>query len=83
MGVKACALTAENVSNDPQLVSRVAEGNYEAIFMPPEFASNNNENFVKLLESTTLRSRIMWLVVDDGHKVHDWLVQFYVKNLSD
>lgn len=56
------------------MVGRVAEGAYQVIFIAPEFVSLENPQCVRILKSTSLRSRIIGLVVDEGHSVHNWLV---------
>lgn len=53
-------------------MTRVADGHYEAIYMAPEFISVDNENFMKLLRSDVLRNRIIGLIADEGHSIHNW-----------
>lgn len=77
LGIKACALNAQTMEDDPELLFRAARGEYEAVFVTPEFIRADNLNFMKLLgtngkRSSVFRIRLIAIVIDESHLVFHW-----------
>lgn len=65
------------MANDPGLLDRAARGEYEAVFLTPEFIRADNPNFIKLLglggrRYSAFRNRLMAVVIDESHLVFHW-----------
>ena len=77
LGIKACALNSKAMENDSQLLDRAAGGEYEAVFVTPEFIRADNSKFIKLLgfsgkRCSAFRKRLMAVVIDESHLVFHW-----------
>lgn len=77
LGIKACALNAKSLEADGDLLNRASRGEYQAVFVTPEFIRAENGNFVKLLglrrkTYTSFKLRCIAVIVDESHLVFHW-----------
>ena len=78
-GIKACALDSASLKDDPGLLIRAARGEYEVVFVTPEFIRADNPRFLRLTGHNTKQKSLFHLgitaiVVDESHLVFHWLV---------
>lgn len=65
------------MQNEPELLDQAARGEYEAVFVTPEFIRADNPNFMKLLglsgrRFSPFRNKLMRVVIDESHLVFHW-----------
>jgi superfamily II DNA helicase RecQ len=72
LGIKAVAINMASSQQDTGLIDRVLNGQFELVFVSPEWCVPHNTKFQALTGSATFRKRIGGIVVDEAHLVHGW-----------
>jgi superfamily II DNA helicase RecQ len=72
LGIKACALHMTGTIANPGLIQRIREGQYEMVYVSPEWCVISNPGFQILSASSTFRKRLGGIVIDEAHLCHAW-----------
>jgi hypothetical protein len=72
LGIKACAVTYNNQLHDPGLVTSIAKGKYQLVFVSPEFCSPDNNQFLEICGQTAFAERLVGIAIDEAHLCHAW-----------
>jgi superfamily II DNA/RNA helicase len=72
LGIKACAINYSNQIQDPNLISAVSKGNYQLVFISPEFCNPDNPDFQRLCGQTPFAERLIAIAIDEAHLCHTW-----------
>lgn len=76
MGIKSCRLNAEECKINPGLISEIATGLYQIVYICPELIDPRNKAFMKLAglgpKKCEFAKRLCALVVDEAHLVYVW-----------
>ena len=71
-GIKVVAINMASSQQDAGLVDRILNGQFELVFVSPEWCVPHNKNVQALVQSETFRKRIGGIVIDEAHLVHGW-----------
>ncbi|KAF8415741.1 hypothetical protein EV426DRAFT_706962 [Tirmania nivea] len=85
-GVKAVAITGDNLTGDKNLWKEIEMGKYDMIFTSPELLVGSGSYFWKKIatnkESKFIRG-LGWIVVDEVHYVWKWCYGAFVSDLRE
>jgi hypothetical protein len=70
LGLRAECLHADALSNDPKIIDRVVNGQYNVVLVSPEFCSPDNRAWMRMTTDCKFRTRLIFIVIDEAHLCH-------------
>ncbi|KAF8438216.1 P-loop containing nucleoside triphosphate hydrolase protein [Kalaharituber pfeilii] len=76
-GINSCHICADTVRENPQLIGSIVGGNYQVVYMCPEFAHADNVDFQRIVgyrgnKQSIFKNQLGLIVVDECHLVYAW-----------
>jgi len=72
LGIKAVAINMASGQQDAGLVDRILNGQFELVFVSPEWCVPHNKKFQAIAQSQTFHKHISGIVINEVHLVHGW-----------
>jgi superfamily II DNA helicase RecQ len=75
LGIKAVQISEKTIKEDPELINRVRDGEFQLVFLQPEFCHASNGQWHKMTGlKTKFVESVFSIVIDEAHLIHQWRI---------